>query len=236
MTISSKHILTTRFLSSIATIIWLLTISSALLSFDPSLNHPDPLNGMPISDNSDEVEEELIRYLRSNGLAKEYVSNDDLKAIFSYANEAANAYEYLNAALILAVIATESNFDRDAYNGTTLGLMQLNPVYHIERLERIKGSSAEDSDLYEPRVNVLAGSDYLNEILDQLQSYTTIAKEDRRAFGLMWYNMGALTASDAYFTSGISHYAQTVMERNSVINGILTKGDARHAETKGTQT
>lgn len=78
--------------------------------------------------------------------------------------------------LVEAVIERESSWQPDAVNGTCIGLMQINPEYHMDRMERLGVE-----DLRDPYDNILVGTDFLAELF--------------RAYGdiyavLMYYNEG----------------------------------------------
>lgn len=54
----------------------------------------------------------------------------------------------------------ESSFDPHAENGSCIGIMQVNPVWHADRMSRLGVT-----DLYDTRGCMLVGVDYLHELI-----------------------------------------------------------------------
>jgi len=108
---------------------------------------------------------------------------------------------HMEPKLVLAVIQKESTFKADAVgdNGNSLGLMQIQPRWHQERMKRLGCT-----DLLDPYENVKVGIDILAEKLEQY-SDTEMA--------LMVYNAGTTGAYSNWFKYGISsnEYSQTVL-------------------------
>lgn len=107
--------------------------------------------------------------------------------------------------LVLAVIAIESNFEADlvADNGQSYGLMQIQPQWHRERMERLGVT-----DLLDPAQNVRVGIDYLSELMD-------LGKGEE--YAVMFYNGGEIHAN-AFFKRGeMSHYCEKVMRMRDCI-------------------
>ena len=92
----------------------------------------------------------------------------------------------IDPAIIFAIAHRESNYKADIIgdNGASVGLMQVQPYWHSERMERLGCSN-----LLDPFQNVTVAVDYLVELLTR---YKTIDK------ALVAYNKG--------------HYAGTVTE------------------------
>jgi soluble lytic murein transglycosylase-like protein len=61
--------------------------------------------------------------------------------------------------LLLAIMAVESSYDPKAFNGTDVGLMQINPLSHPEKVARVGGPTA----LYEVDKNIFVGAWALRE-------------------------------------------------------------------------
>lgn len=105
------------------------------------------------------------------------------------------------AELVLGVIRKESNFEADVVGdyGRSVGLMQIQPRWHKERMEYLGCF-----DMTNPFDNVTVGIDILAELLAEYQT-TKMA--------LMVYNAGATGAKDAWFDRGIysNEYSQTVL-------------------------
>lgn len=102
--------------------------------------------------------------------------------------------------LVLAVIQQETNFDASAVgdNCDSYGLMQIQPKWHADRMEKLGVT-----DLFDPRQNVRVGIDYLAELL---QKYTLDG-------ALTAYNAGECGAEKLYFSKGetTSPYASSVL-------------------------
>ena len=128
--------------------------------------------------------------------------------------EVANAYG-VEPELILAVIGQESNYNPDVVgdNGDSLGLMQIQPKWHLERM-----GDLGCFDLMNPYDNVIVGTDILAEKLDK---YGNV--ED----ALMVYNAGDSGAQKLYFSKGIvSDYAKEVVERYEELKtGVIQYGE-----------
>lgn len=116
--------------------------------------------------------------------------------------------------IILAQISVESGFRSDlvGFNNDT-GLMQVIPRWHGERIE--KYIYDENVDLTDPRLNVMVGMDYLDELLVNAEGDISLA--------LMMYNQGPASGRRSYARSGESSYAEMVLERAYLINDILER-------------
>lgn len=121
--------------------------------------------------------------------------------------------------ILLATVAVESRFDvHDRFEGAH-GLMQLLPIYHSARLAKFKdGDEPVDlDDFYDIRLNLATGLDYLNEIYEQT--------DHNMAYTLMWYNQGAVSASNDYISHGtVSLYANKIMDLAGEIHQHLQRG------------
>lgn len=233
MTNVTNYISTTLIVVSIVLILWLLLASSVTYAYDQrmvSLKVPKESLSNHIFTMLEE--NELINYLRTNALVKDRVTDEDLRNIFLLAEQAADVSKYVDKALVLAVIATESNFDTNARNIDTFGLMQIDPTYQWARLRKIKGEEGYSSDLYDPYLNIFVATDYLDAIIHEVWTYERIPEVHKESFALMWYNMGPSVASDVYFNQDVSQYARIVLNRREVINDILTKGDVYRASAE----
>ncbi len=102
--------------------------------------------------------------------------------------------------LIEAVIERESSWRTDAVNGTCIGLMQINPEYHAERMERLGVE-----DLLDPYDNILAGTDFLAELFREYGDIYAV---------LMYYNAG-YDGLRAWRAGEYSDYAVEVAERSA---------------------
>ena len=103
--------------------------------------------------------------------------------------------------MVLGVIRKESNYVADALgdSGRSLGLMQIQPRWHKERMEHLGCLNLMDA-----YANVTVGIDILAELLAEY-------RDTEKA--LMVYNAGATGAKSAWFSKGIysNSYSQTVL-------------------------
>lgn len=100
-----------------------------------------------------------------------------------YIEEAAESYG-ISPKLVKAIIEVESGGDANAVgdNGNSIGLMQIQPRYHAQRLK-------EGESLLDPKVNVRVGCEILSEIM---------AKYDTLDEALTVYNAGHDTGDRGY--------------------------------------
>lgn len=98
----------------------------------------------------------------------------------------------IDPAIIFAIAHRESNYKADVIgdNGASVGLMQVQPYWHSERMERLGCT-----DLLDPFQNVTVAVDYLVELLTR---YGTIDK------ALVAYNKG-------HYAGTITEYAKAVL-------------------------
>jgi soluble lytic murein transglycosylase-like protein len=68
--------------------------------------------------------------------------------------------------LLLGVIAVESSFNPNAFNGVDMGLMQVNPAYHPEKIARIGGAHR----LFDVDKNIYVGAWVLRQFIDATRS------------------------------------------------------------------
>lgn len=106
---------------------------------------------------------------------------------------------HIDPALILAMIEHESNYEATATgdDGVAHGLMQIQPRWHQERIERLGCSN-----MYDPYENVTVGIDLMAELL----------REYEPEMALMVYNAGATGAFTYWFSKQIysNDYSRTV--------------------------
>jgi soluble lytic murein transglycosylase-like protein len=103
--------------------------------------------------------------------------------------------------IVIAMIRKESTYNSDCVgdNGAAIGLMQIQPRWHQERMFKLGVV-----DLYNPYQNVQAGIDYLAEMLDWGDGSITYA--------LTAYNAGPTYAWELEEQGRVSYYARTVLE------------------------
>lgn len=106
----------------------------------------------------------------------------------------------IDPALVFAMIKKESSFKVKAVgdNGNSLGLMQIQPRWHRERMDRLNCP-----DLLDPYQNVTVGIDILSDLL---------AKDKPIEWVLMAYNGGKAYANRNLKAGTISYYAKKVLE------------------------
>ena len=104
--------------------------------------------------------------------------------------------------LVLAVIETESSYQADALSPVgAMGLMQIIPEYHEDRMNRLNCT-----DLFDPKQNVTVGIDFLAELIEKYDGNFHKA--------LTAYNHGQKGANDKFFGQGTyqSEYSLKVLD------------------------
>lgn len=111
----------------------------------------------------------------------------------------------VNPTLIIAVIEKESTFRIDAVgdSGSSLGLMQIQPRWNTERMNRLGCP-----DLLNPYQNITVGVDILAGYLNSGRSLE---------WSLMAYNGGPSYANKWYSQGVISDYARTIISRSKTL-------------------
>lgn len=109
--------------------------------------------------------------------------------------------------LVQAVIERESGWDPKAENEGCEGLMQIEPLFHQGRMERLGVT-----DLRDPYDNILVGVDFLAELFRQYHEIYPV---------LMFYNAGYSEKEGllAYEKGYISDYAREVDLRARELTG-----------------
>lgn len=109
----------------------------------------------------------------------------------------------IDPAVIIAMIGRESGYRADAKGdkGKSIGLMQIQPRWHSERMEAL-----DCDDLLDPYDNVTVGIDFLGELIEKYDGNVNMA--------LMAYNAGATGAKRNWFSKGIyeNKYSKAVMK------------------------
>lgn len=110
----------------------------------------------------------------------------------------------IDPAIIFSMIDRESKYKIDAVGdgGHSIGLMQIQPRWHEDRMEQLG-----ISDISDPYQNVAVGIDYLSELLE---------KYGDMEMALVGYNAGPTGAKKQYFDRGVysSKYSMEVMENS----------------------
>lgn len=99
--------------------------------------------------------------------------------------------------LIQAICFKESSFDPRAENGECIGIMQVNPIWHRDRMERLGVTN-----LYDTAGNMLVGVDYLSELAGKYEDISTV---------LMLYNGDSEAEDVLNGTADISAYANEIL-------------------------
>ena len=120
--------------------------------------------------------------------ARHYLSEKKIAVPGEYRGYfATTAEQYgLTEELLEAVAFRESTFNPNAINGSCMGLMQINPAWHQERIG--------GRDVMNPEVNIEVGADYLSELLE----------DHNLAKALMIYNGDE--------GKGVSTYAEDIIQ------------------------
>lgn len=115
--------------------------------------------------------------------------------------------------LVQAIIEKESAWKPNARNGDCIGLMQINPEYQKERMERFGITKA---DLADPYDNILVGVDYLAELFEKYEDVYAV---------LMFYNAGYSEnyGLGAYEDGRYSDYAVEVADRSAELERLQGK-------------
>ena len=142
--------------------------------------------------------------MRTYGAETEYLSDD----IVAYTEEIGEIYD-IRPEFIQAIIEKESSGDPEAFSGTCIGLMQIYPKYHGDRMEKL-----DVTDLYDPYSNVLVGADYLAELFDKYEDPYLV---------LMCYNMGEYKAVRQYESGNYTKYAVSVCDRSAELERLHDK-------------
>lgn len=113
--------------------------------------------------------------------------------VFDYCKD-----KHISPYLIFAMCERESQYNTDAVgdNGNSLGIMQIQPKWHRERMDKMGCT-----DLLDARQNIIVGIDYLLELAE---------KNEDIGWVLMAYNGGV---AYAYRQNELSEYADYILTR-----------------------
>lgn len=117
--------------------------------------------------------------------------------IYNAVSKMRDIYPNVESSLILAIIQKESRYNPAAYGAGAVGLMQIIPACHTDRIARLG-----IEDIWDPYSNVLVGTDLISELVSKYQD---------PGLALMCYNMGEGTALYKYNNHGYSDYALEVL-------------------------
>ena len=156
----------------------------------------------PTTTNADRGYLSCVEQERANDtyISAEYVA---------YIEEIAEKYN-ICPEFIMAMIEKESSGNPNAVNkaGTCHGLMQINPKWHWDRMERLGVT-----DLYDPYSNILVGTDYVRELFDRYECPAMV---------LMKYN-GTKNATERWENGNYTNYALGIMERSEQLERLHGK-------------
>ncbi len=126
----------------------------------------------------------------------------------AYIIEQAEAHG-IDPAIVISMIYHESTYNADAVgdNGNSLGLMQINPQWHEERMSKLSCT-----DLLDPYQNITVGIDYLAELCNSYDGNIEMA--------LTAYNFGPTGADKHFFSKGTysSQYSRYVLATAEKLN------------------
>lgn len=109
--------------------------------------------------------------------------------------------------VVYAIMWQESRFEMEAINSSgvehSVGLMQLNLMWHKGRMDELGVTNASD-----PKQNILLGIDYLAELMTY-EGRTDITLE----WAFMAYNAGPTGADEMAARGEVSEYARSVMDK-----------------------
>lgn len=109
--------------------------------------------------------------------------------------------------VVFAMIQRESIFRADAVgdNGQSFGLLQIQPRWHQERMDKLGVD-----DLLDPYQNIAVGVDYLAELVNRYEDID---------MALMAFNAGPSGADKHWWSKGIytNSYSEEVMENSEEI-------------------
>lgn len=115
-----------------------------------------------------------------------------------YISQLCDSYN-VDMPLVLAIIGQESNYNADVVgdNGNSIGLMQIQPQHHQQRMDKLGVV-----DLTDPYQNVTVGIDLLAEL---------IGENNGTEWAVTAYNAGAGTAD----------YHKTIGTRTEYVEGVM---------------
>lgn len=127
------------------------------------------------------------------------LDRDIQKYIFTMCSECDSCE--LDPAIVTAIIWRESEFNVDAVgdSGNSLGLMQVQPRWHSERMEKLSAP-----DLLNPYQNIRVGIDYLVDLY---------SINENTEWVLMAYNGGPTYANELRSKGLVSEYAIDVLKK-----------------------
>lgn len=142
--------------------------------------------------------------------------------IYSAVNKMKELYPNVESSLILAMIQKESRYDPNVNGSGAIGLMQIIPSCHTDRIKRLGVE-----DIWDPYSNILIGTDLMSELISKYQD---------PGLALMCYNMGEGTALYKYNNYGYSGYALEVLRIKEEIERSESHGTNSRQEDAGSDS
>lgn len=99
--------------------------------------------------------------------------------------------------LIQAICFKESSFQTDAENGGCVGMMQVSPGWHRDRMDRLGVT-----DMFDARSNMMVGVDYLAELIGEYEDVS---------IALMMYNGDSSVEDVLAGSEDVSAYADEIL-------------------------
>lgn len=148
----------------------------------------------------------LYDMLSDNGWIENDVTFKEFDYILVMTDQICSMNQNVRLSLVLAMIAVESRFDSTTEYLGARGLMQLMRGTAESRMPAFleDGHIITEDDMFDTRLNLATGIDYINYILEETKG--------NEAYALMWYNQGPKSGSRDYLDKGIiSKYASSII-------------------------
>jgi len=182
-------------------VVWVIISAACLALFGHCANASNLTRGEILQESTEE-----INYISAEAGEPEDVTIEILEAyldedIPEEIQNAAISYGEMYGIcpeLLEAIAFAESSYNRNASNGECLGLMQINPKWHSDRMAELGYSEA---DLYEVWPSMHIAADYLAELFQEYSDPAMV---------LMVYNGDS--RADHFLESGnMSEYAEDIL-------------------------
>ena len=118
--------------------------------------------------------------------------------VIALTEEVAEIYSICPELLQAMAFFESNNQPRVVSAGGDIGLMQVNPRWHQERMDRLGVT-----DLTDGRGCIMVGADYLHELFQEYEDPALV---------LMCYNMGTSNAIKEFERGAISNYAKEILQ------------------------
>ena len=154
----------------------------------------EPLEDTIVTEPEPETQEPVIKETEwQTHISKEYIS---------YVEEICESQNICPAVVIALIEAESDGNPNDVSKNGAIGLMQVVPKWHWERMEKLGVT-----DLFDPYSNILTGVDYLDELRQDYDDLPVV---------LMCYNEGPDEETLRKIADGyVSDYAKKIIDRAS---------------------